>query len=226
MTIKKLGIGAALCLCLLLFLLLAARAHDTPSAAQSVAEPREPPPQFAPLGSDDKRTILSPHEAGLAAQAKLMPAGTKSILAITSTLKHGEFVWDDRHVPPGEVHVWVDLRRQTISVFRSGHEIGSALIAYGAHGHDTPLGRFAVVAKFRHYRSRRYGAEMPYSLFINDDGVALHSSNLNPRHATHGCVGLPEAFARKLFDVAQVGTPVEIITTDPDLIRLIAEGRT
>lgn len=165
------------------------------------------------------RARLSPTEARIASQAKLMPPGVQSVLAIETSLKHGQFAWDENGAPQGPIHIWVDLRRQTISVFRAGHEIGSAVIGYGANEKQTPLGRFEILSKHRHYRSRKYGADMPYAMFITRDGIALHSSVLQPRHATHGCVGLPDEFSRRLFDVAGVGTVVEIWRSDTQSIQ-------
>jgi lipoprotein-anchoring transpeptidase ErfK/SrfK len=59
---------------------------------------------------------------------------------------------------------------------------------------------------------------MPYAMFITEDGIALHSSVLQPRHATHGCVGLPDEFSRRLFEIAEVGTTVEIVHSDTESI--------
>jgi hypothetical protein len=160
------------------------------------------------------RAKLGLAEAKIASQANLMPPGVQSVLAIATPLKHGQFVWNENGVPQGSTQIWVDLRRQTISVFRAGHEIGSAIIVYGADEKQTPLGRFEILSKHRHYRSRSYDAEMPYAMFITTDGIALHSSVLQPRHATHGCVGLPDEFSRRLFEIAQVGATVEIVRSD------------
>ena len=133
-----------------------------------------------------------------------------TLLDVRESLKHGEVVWDDQGVPNGEIRIWVDLRRQTISVYRSDHEIGTALIAYGTDEKETPSGSFKILSKHRYYRSRTYAAEMPYSLFITLDGIALHSSPLRSGYATHGCIGLPEQFARQLFELAGIGTTVDI----------------
>lgn len=164
------------------------------------------------------RAKLSLVEAKMASQAKLMPPNVQSVLAINTSLKHGQFVWDESGTPQGPIHIWVDLRRQTISVFRAGHEIGSAVIVYGANEKQTPLGRFEILSKHRHYRSRQYNADMPYAMFITRDGIALHSSVLQPRHATHGCVGLPDEFSRRLFDVAEVGSVVEVRRSETEII--------
>lgn len=173
------------------------------------------------------RAAITSREVEAAAQAGLMPPDVKSVLVVKKALKHGEYVWNEHGVPEGRVHIWVDLRRQTISVFRAGHEVSSTVIVYGADEKETPLGTFAILSKHRDYRSRSYDAEMPYSLFITRDGIALHGSVLRPRHATHGCVGLPEEFARRLFELASVGSVVEITRSDPDIVKhLVTSAQT
>ena len=49
-----------------------------------------------------------------------------------------------------------------------------------------------------------YGAPMPYSLHLTDDGVSIHSSMVENGYASHGCIGTPDAFAAKLFAIAKV----------------------
>ena len=57
---------------------------------------------------------------------------------------------------------------------------------------------------------RIHNAPMPFAQFVTDYGVALHAGH-NPGHpASHGCVRLPNAFAKKLFAVTDLGTPVLI----------------
>jgi lipoprotein-anchoring transpeptidase ErfK/SrfK len=51
---------------------------------------------------------------------------------------------------------------------------------------------------------------MPYTLRLTNDGVSVHGSDVRWGTATHGCIGLPNEFARKLFDAVQVGQPVDI----------------
>jgi hypothetical protein len=224
-TFRNLGLGALVCVCLylLLFIFPVVFADAEPLAAETAIAQQDS--ANALVVGDDNRTRLSPEAADTAARAGLLPANAKTILKIRKTLKHGEFVWNDHGVPDGDLHVWVDLRRQTISVFRAGHEIGSAVIAYGTDDKETPRGTFAILSKHRDYRSRMYDADMPYSLFINNEGIALHSSALNPRHATHGCVGLPDAFAKQLFSAAQVGTVVDITSSDAGFVRRFAQAK-
>jgi len=127
----------------------------------------------------------------------------RSVLNISKPMRYGSYVWNEDDVPAGRVWVRVDLDKQLLSVFRDGHEIGSAVILYGTDGKPTPTGRFAVLQKAEDYHSRTYDAPMPYMLRLTDDGVAIHASNVRNGWATHGCIGIPLTFARRLF--AQMG---------------------
>ncbi len=42
---------------------------------------------------------------------------------------------------------------------------------------------------------------MPYMLRLTGDGVAIHDSKVEWGYATHGCIGVPVAFAKALFGV-------------------------
>jgi lipoprotein-anchoring transpeptidase ErfK/SrfK len=125
-------------------------------------------------------------------------------------MTYGDYRWEDKGVPAGPAWVRVDLKSQIISVFRSGHEIGTAVILYGADGVPTPTGRFPVLAKLKDHRSAAYDAPMPYTLRLTADGVSIHGSNVRWGFATHGCVGVPTAFAAKLFETVSTGDEVFI----------------
>lgn len=133
-----------------------------------------------------------------------------SLLNIGTRLRYGQFVWNERDVPAGQIWIRVDLRRQLMSVFRGGDEIGSTVILYGADKKPTPRGRFPVLARLKDHRSSLYNAAMPYTLRLTGDGVAIHGSNVRRGAATHGCIGVPTAFAAHLFEVVQVGDIVTI----------------
>ena len=160
--------------------------------------------------SSADRTYLSSEEQRVAAEANLLPADAKSLLN-QAPMQYGEYVWNEDDALSGDMEIWVDVRRQTVSVFRDGHEIGTAIIVYGAPGKESPLGTFKVKRKVADYYSRTYDAPMPHSLFLTDDGVALHGSDVRPRRATRGCIGVPAEFAAKLYAATSVGTPVRIV---------------
>lgn len=198
-------------------------------AVFALQNPAEPLPTRARAIAAAPQTAVSPdrdrltaEQADAAHRANLLPADAKSLLKTSKPLRHGEFQWNDKDVPAGKLSIWVDLRRQMISVFRGGHEIGTSVIVYGADGMASPTGRFPILSKQRDYHSRAYDAPMPYSLFITNGGVALHGSPVSSRHATHGCIGLPVGFARLLFEVAKTGDQVEVVSSDPATVRQLA----
>ena len=139
----------------------------------------------------------------------LRPIST--ILAVPGRMQYGDYRWDESGVANGPVWVRVDLKSQIISVFRGGQEIGTAVILYGADGLPTPSGKFPVLAKLRDHVSQTYDAPMPYTLRLTADGVSIHGSNVRWGYATHGCVGVPTAFAAKLFETVSVGDDVLIV---------------
>jgi lipoprotein-anchoring transpeptidase ErfK/SrfK len=96
-------------------------------------------------------------------------------------------------------------------VFRAGHEIGTSVIVYGGDNKQTPTGKLRILDKAREHRSSLYEAEMPYTLRLTDDGVSIHGSAVRWGAATHGCIGVPLAFAHRLFDAARVGDEVVIV---------------
>jgi len=173
------------------------------------------PPESAPVLPVNKARIVYPagHYPVLT-----LPGGerrqVRSLLDITRPMQFGGFVWDEGGVPAGPVWVRVDLARQTLSVFRAGHEIGAAVILYGADGKPTPSGVYPVLERAREHRSTLYDAQMPYMLRLTPDGVAIHASNVRAAAATHGCIGVPLAFAQRLFGQVHRGDRVAIIAPD------------
>lgn len=142
----------------------------------------------------------------------------KSILPINGPIKYGEWHWNTDKAPAnGKIVMTVDLQARVISVFKGGHEIGAAAVLLGTDEHPTPLGTFPIKYKMRHNVSEKYdNAPMPYSMFLTDDGVALHGSDVQNGYASHGCVGMPDDFAAKVFAIAKKGDKV-IITNGETL---------
>lgn len=135
----------------------------------------------------------------------------RSLLNVPRSLHYGQWVWNDAGIPAGPTWVRIDLAAQTLSLFRAGHEIGTAVILYGTDGKPTPTGVFPVLEKAREHRSTLYDAEMPYMLRLTGDGVAIHASDVRFGRATHGCIGVPPAFARLLFEQVKRRDPVAIL---------------
>ena len=140
------------------------------------------------------------------------PAATgyvvKRVLDIPTPFRFGDWYWDDAGVPAGDMIVTVDLKAQVLSVFRGGYEIGTAVMIYGADEKPTPLGVFGITQKDADHVSNLYDAPMPYMLRLTNDGISIHGSDVKAGYVTHGCVGVPTAFARKLFGSVKLGDRV------------------
>ena len=135
-------------------------------------------------------------------------------------LKPGEWVWEERIAPAGPILVYVDLERQRATVYRNGVRIGVATVSSGKDGYETPMGVFTILEKDEDHRSRTYdNAPMPYNLRLSWKGVALHAGNLPGYPASHGCVRLPMAFAKKLFAAMPMGGTVVIAGGHQDPVK-------
>ncbi len=159
---------------------------------------------------------LAPHGAIAAkavADAKRLYT-VRRVLPIDGPIRYGEWHWDDEGVPEGPLLVTVDLQARVISIFRGGYEIGAAAVLLGTDEHPTPTGVFPILWKQRHNVSEKYGnAPMPWSMFLTSDGVAIHGgSEVENGYASHGCIGVPDPIAERLFAIAKEGD--KIVITD------------
>lgn len=136
----------------------------------------------------------------------------KRVLPITEPIKYGQWFWDDEGVPPGPLVVTVDLEARVLSVFRDGYEIGAAAVMLGTDQHPTPTGKFPILSKERHNVSEKYyNSPMPWTLRLTWDGIAIHGGNeVENGYASHGCIGIPDELAARLFEVASKGDIVVI----------------
>lgn len=205
------GVAAAAAAAIAVFWIAHTRQIE-PAAAQAHPGARSITPQPAKPAPMPGRIQLSPGQVREAYKAGLIDRPIKSVLDVPARMSYGDYRWNDEGVPAGPVWIRVDLRSQLISVFRSGHEIGTAVILYGTDGYPTPTGKFPILAKMKDHRSITYGnAPMPYTLRLTPDGVSIHGSNVRWGFASHGCIGVPVPFAAKLFGVANKGDEVFIV---------------
>ena len=172
-----------------------------------IEKPYAPLPAAASKG----REFLPKAQVQQALSRRTLDRPVKSLLAVQKPMQFGDYKWNDRAIPAGPTWIRVDLGSQIISVFRAGHEIGTSVIVYGGDNKETPGGTFHILARDRDHRSSIYDAAMPYTLRLTDDGVSIHGSAVRWGAATHGCIGVPLEFARRLFDEARVGDEVVIV---------------
>lgn len=126
-------------------------------------------------------------------------------------LAAGKYVWRDVPAEAGAERVVISLDDQMAYLYRGNTMMAAAAISTGRKGHPTPPGIFNILEKREMYHSKKYdNAAMPFMQRIDQFGIALHAGPNPGRPASHGCIRLPSAFAKKLFAVTEVGTPVLI----------------
>lgn len=126
-------------------------------------------------------------------------------------LAPGKFLWREVPQSAGAERVVLSLGDQMAYLYRGNTLMAVSTISSGKPGKDTPTGIFSVLAKETLHRSKKYDdAPMPWMQRIDNYGIALHAGFNPGRPASHGCVRLPSAFAKKLFTTTDLGTPVYI----------------
>ena len=126
-------------------------------------------------------------------------------------LRPGQYVWRDVPDTAGPERVVISLSDQLAYLYRGDTLVAAATISTGRFDKPSPSGIFSVLDKKPFYRSKKYdNAPMPWMQRIDQYGIALHGG-YNPGYpASHGCIRLPTAFAKKLYSVTDLGTPVYI----------------
>jgi hypothetical protein len=112
----------------------------------------------------------------------------------------------------GTLQAVISIRDQKLTLYADGVPIARSQVATGVPDHPTPTGIFSVIQKQRYHTSNIYsGAPMPYMQRITWSGVALHLGVVPGHPASHGCIRLPEAFARQLWVTTKLGARVLIV---------------
>ena len=124
-------------------------------------------------------------------------------------LKPGQYVWRDVPESAGPERVVISLSDQMAYLYRGNTLMAATTISTGRDSKPTPTGIFSIFRKTEMYRSKKYdNAPMPFAQFFDPAGLALHAGSVSAE--SHGCVHLPTAFAKKLYSVTGIGTPVYI----------------
>jgi hypothetical protein len=109
----------------------------------------------------------------------------------------------------------VSLEKQQLTLYADGEPIARSPVSTGKPGHDTPAGVFSIIEKDRWHHSNLYDdAPMYFMQRLTQSGVALHQGVVPNHPASHGCVRLPEAFARQLWAITKPGVRVIIARDD------------
>ncbi|HEX7821475.1 MAG TPA: L,D-transpeptidase family protein [Sphingobium sp.] len=164
-----------------------------------------------PRQTPQRRSILAP--LLILAALSAGPAVAQQRLSEARLLKVGQYLWDEEGLADnGALSISVNIAEQRLYVYRAGRLIGMSSASTGAKGHSTPLGEFTILQKNMWHRSNLYSnAPMPYMQRLTWTGIALHAGHLPGYPASHGCIRLPTAFAKRLFGITTLGVPVTIV---------------
>lgn len=141
------------------------------------------------------------------------------LMKFATPIRFGDWAWNETRAPlAGPILVTVDIKSESLAVFRAGHQIGATRIIYGDDDKPTPIGIFPITQKKEKHRSNIFvDAPMPYMLRLTNDGITIHGADkVDPGYATNGCIGIPNGFAKRLFAVTSLADRV-IITRDQRL---------
>ncbi len=159
-------------------------------------------------------------QAGMSAEPSLEVG---SVMQAAERLKAGEFLWAPDIAPEGPVLLVVSLATQRAVIYRNGVPIGISTVSTGRPGYRTPTGVFTILQRrVEHYSSIYNNAPMPYMQRLTWGGVALHGGNLPGYPASHGCIRLPQDFARLLYGVTRLG--MTVIVTNETVVPRVAPG--
>ena len=112
----------------------------------------------------------------------------------------------------GPLQIMVSKDLQELKIYDGGVVVATSRVSTGKAGHSTPTGIFSILEKKRSHFSNIYdNAPMPFMQRLTWSGIALHASNSVPSYpASHGCVRLPNDFAKTLFSITRRGGHVLI----------------
>lgn len=156
---------------------------------------------------------------GIPAVAQEAIAG-RSVVEAAQSLAPGEFLWAPDIAPEGPLLLIVSTASQRAVLYRNALPIAVTTVSTGREGYRTPTGVFTILQKrVRHFSNIYDNAPMPFMQRLTWGGVALHAGQLPGYPASHGCIRLPPAFAKLLFDVTHLGMTV-IVTEEAGMPRL------
>ncbi len=136
----------------------------------------------------------------------------------------------------GSPKIVIQLSEQKAYFYKGRHLVGKSTVSTGKPGFSTPPGHYHVVQKDKDHVSSEFGdyvddegnvlksnidvrkdsqphgsrfdgARMPYFMRFNG-GYGMHAGYVPPYRASHGCIRLPEEWARHFFQAAHEGTSI------------------
>jgi len=141
---------------------------------------------------------------------------------------------------PSKKEVVVDLENQRAQLLVNGLVALDAPCTTGKEGKETPVGEYTVLEKIEDKQSNLFGKlydkegnllfkgdrrkfegeyetyegfSIPFWMRMNYNGIGMHQSgSIKRQPASNGCVRLPANAVKKIFDLADVGTTVKVVS--------------
>jgi len=137
---------------------------------------------------------------------------------------------------PSAVRVKVSLSKQNVYVMENGRCLMAVACSVGIPEKPTPRGSFTIYSKQEHKRSGSYGFSVQGDRVVPSTGggagryvgypmgywcefapaYGFHQGFVHPNPRTHGCIRLHGEAAPKFFALMNIGTAVNIATTQPE----------
>jgi L,D-transpeptidase-like protein len=137
---------------------------------------------------------------------------------------------------PSAVRVKVSLSKQDVYVMEGDRCLMAAAISVGTAAKPTPKGNFKIYSKQEHKRSGSYGFSVQGNRIVPSTGggsgryvgypmgfwcefapaYGFHQGFVHPVPRTHGCIRLKGEAAAKFYALVQIGTPVNIASSQPE----------
>ena len=129
---------------------------------------------------------------------------------------------DSEKLPPGPLHIVISIKQQQLTLYAGGVPVAHSPVSTGVPGHPTPQGVFSILEKRIYHESNLYSsAPMPYMQRITWSGVAMHQGVVPGHPASHGCIRLPAAFAKRMWGLTKVGARVIIAQDEVALAEIV-----
>lgn len=119
-------------------------------------------------------------------------------------------------------YIDISLSRQRMVLFEDGKALNTYIVSSGKASMPTPVGTFAIQNKVSRAWSQEFGLWMPWWMaFLPSGAMGIHELPEWPSGykegaahlgtpVSHGCVRLGVGPAKRVYDWADIGTPVVI----------------
>lgn len=119
---------------------------------------------------------------------------------------------------PSAVKIHISTGAGKLYVTEGNDVLLATPVGVGTTATPTPKGNFRIDSKTRNRRRQSNpgaGYPMTYWMSFHSPAYGMHWGFVKPYPSTHGCVRMPLNSARKVFDMARVGTPVNVAASQP-----------